>query len=67
MPTLAARRGRDGLASQKGCRKAQVSVDPLSNTPLLDQVVTPADLRRLSEKQLRQLANELRQETIDAV
>ncbi|HJZ33013.1 MAG TPA: 1-deoxy-D-xylulose-5-phosphate synthase N-terminal domain-containing protein, partial [Hyphomicrobiaceae bacterium] len=38
-----------------------------SKSPLLDQVVTPDDLRRLPEKQLRQLADELRQETIDAV
>ena len=38
-----------------------------SKTPLLDQVNTPADLRRLDESQLRQVADELRQETIDAV
>jgi 1-deoxy-D-xylulose-5-phosphate synthase len=38
-----------------------------SKTPLLDGVKTPADLRRLETKQLRQLADELRQETIDAV
>ncbi len=38
-----------------------------SKTPLLDQVKTPADLRRLEGGQLRQLADELRQETIDAV
>jgi 1-deoxy-D-xylulose-5-phosphate synthase len=38
-----------------------------SKTPLLDQVKTPADLRRLDTGQLRQLADELRQETIDAV
>jgi 1-deoxy-D-xylulose-5-phosphate synthase len=38
-----------------------------SKTPLLDQVKTPADLRRLESAQLRQLADELRQETIDAV
>ncbi|WP_420141645.1 1-deoxy-D-xylulose-5-phosphate synthase [Sphingomonas sp.] len=36
-------------------------------TPLLDQVITPADLRRLAPEQLRQLADELRQETIAAV
>src|SRR5262245_13700313 len=42
-------------------------VDHPSKTPLLDQVVTPDDLRRLPEKQLGQLADELRQETIDAV
>jgi 1-deoxy-D-xylulose-5-phosphate synthase len=38
-----------------------------SKTPLLDQINMPADLRRLDSKQLRQLADELRQETIDAV
>ena len=38
-----------------------------STTPLLDQVHTPADLRRLNEASLRQLADELRQETINAV
>jgi 1-deoxy-D-xylulose-5-phosphate synthase len=38
-----------------------------SKTPLLDQVKTPADLRRLDSGQLRQLADELRQETVDAV
>ncbi len=38
-----------------------------SKTPLLDQITTPADLRRLETRQLRQVADELRQETIDAV
>src|SRR5437868_12311657 len=38
-----------------------------SNTPLLDQIHTPDELRRLEESQLRQVADELRQETIDAV
>jgi len=38
-----------------------------SNTPLLDQIHTPDDLRRLEESQLRQVADELRTETIDAV
>jgi 1-deoxy-D-xylulose-5-phosphate synthase len=38
-----------------------------SKTPLLDLVKTPSDLRKLEEAQLRQLADELRQETIDAV
>jgi len=40
---------------------------PTSKTPLLDRVNTPEDLRKLSEKELKQLADELRQETIDAV
>jgi 1-deoxy-D-xylulose-5-phosphate synthase len=38
-----------------------------SKTPLLDQIKTPADLRRFDAQQLRQVADELRQETIDAV
>ncbi|MEO9190370.1 MAG: 1-deoxy-D-xylulose-5-phosphate synthase [Acetobacteraceae bacterium] len=36
-------------------------------TPLLDRVRSPADLRNFSPEQLRQLADELRAETIDAV
>ena len=36
-------------------------------TPLLDAVKVPADLRKLNEEQLPQLAAELRAETIDAV
>jgi 1-deoxy-D-xylulose-5-phosphate synthase len=37
------------------------------HTPLLDQVSTPADLKRLSDSQLDGLAHELRAETISAV
>ncbi len=37
------------------------------NTPLLDTVQFPADLRKLRVDQLRQLADELRAETISAV
>ena len=36
-------------------------------TPLLDRVRFPADLRNFSPEQLRQVADELRAETIDAV
>ncbi len=36
-------------------------------TPLLDQVKEPADLRRLDEEQLRDFADELRSEMIEAV
>ncbi|MEQ1670338.1 MAG: 1-deoxy-D-xylulose-5-phosphate synthase N-terminal domain-containing protein, partial [Hyphomicrobium sp.] len=35
--------------------------------PLLDKVVTPEDLRKLPATDLRQLADELRAETVDAV
>ena len=38
-----------------------------SKTPLLDTIDDPADLRKLTTPSLRQLADELRQETIDAV
>jgi 1-deoxy-D-xylulose-5-phosphate synthase len=38
-----------------------------SKTPLLDTIATPADLRRLNEADLAQVADELRIETIDAV
>ncbi|MBQ0823184.1 1-deoxy-D-xylulose-5-phosphate synthase [Microvirga terrae] len=37
------------------------------STPLLDTIKTPDDLRRLHENQLRQVADELRTETISAV
>jgi 1-deoxy-D-xylulose-5-phosphate synthase len=40
---------------------------PSARTPLLDTVRQPSDLKLLSDAQLRQVADELRQETIDAV
>src|SRR5512132_3414754 len=39
----------------------------MSDTPLLDKIASPADTRGLSGPELRQLADELRAETIDAV
>src|SRR3984957_1071438 len=54
----------------KGCRtrirRMSLSQSP-SKTPLLDKVDIPADLRRLEASQLRQVADELRQEMISAV
>jgi 1-deoxy-D-xylulose-5-phosphate synthase len=41
--------------------------DVITKTPLLDTVAVPADLRKLAPGQLRQLADELRAETISAV
>src|ERR1700691_318687 len=38
-----------------------------TKTPLLDTIKEPRDLRKLSRAQLKQLADELRQETIAAV
>jgi 1-deoxy-D-xylulose-5-phosphate synthase len=46
------------------------AMEPLnenSKTPLLDQVIEPKDMREFSDEQLRQLADELRHEMIDAV
>jgi len=46
----------------------QSGVTPLAvATPLLDTIRVPADLRKLEPSQLRQVADELRAETIDAV
>ena len=39
----------------------------MPNTPLLDTIHYPADLRKLEKKQLPQLASELREELVDAV
>lgn len=36
-------------------------------TPTLDRVTTPADMKALSDRELRMLADELRAETISAV
>jgi 1-deoxy-D-xylulose-5-phosphate synthase len=38
-----------------------------NQTPLLDRISTPADLRALSDHELKQLASEVRQAMIDAV
>src|SRR4249919_471687 len=43
------------------------NVRMMSQTPLLDTLEGPEDLRRLPEADLRQLADELRSETISAV
>src|SRR5437868_10160393 len=44
-----------------------IAVTTFSKTPLLDTIRTPDDLRKLEIEQVRQVADELRQETIDAV
>jgi len=38
-----------------------------TETPLLDQIHTPKDMRQLTDDELKRLADELRQETISAV
>jgi len=42
-------------------------VTPVSKTPLLDAINDPADLRALPREALKQVADELRRETIDVV
>ena len=39
----------------------------MPNTPLLDEINYPSDLKKLKEEQLPQLAKELREELVDAV
>ncbi len=45
----------------------QLPTNPMPATPLLDQVDVPDDLKRIDDKDLPQLASELRAEMIDAV
>ncbi|MBP1859541.1 1-deoxy-D-xylulose-5-phosphate synthase [Rhizobium herbae] len=45
----------------------QLPVNPMPATPLLDQVVYPDDLKKIDDKDLVQLATELRAEMVDAV
>ncbi len=42
-------------------------MSPAPHTPTLDRVKFPSDMRNMSNEQLKQLADELRAETIDAV
>jgi 1-deoxy-D-xylulose-5-phosphate synthase len=46
---------------------SQAAAPQASTTSLLDLIKTPADLRRLESRRLRQVADDLRAETIDAV
>ncbi len=52
---------------QAGDEFCKVSYRPMTKTPLLDKVKYPADMRGFGDDELKQLADELRQETIDAV
>src|SRR5579871_4893471 len=47
--------------------REQSSAGISNRTPLLDRIRYPSDLRALEERDLRQVADELRQELIDAV
>ena len=46
---------------------ASIQLPTRPATPMLDRVRTPADLRNFSVEQLRQVADELRAETVDVV
>ena len=43
------------------------SAKPMTVTPILDRVRLPADMKGLSDTELKKLADELRTETIAAV
>src|SRR5260370_8670480 len=53
-------------AARPDLQNWNIAVTVFSKTPLLDTIHTPDDLRRLKVQQIRQVADELRQETIDA-
>lgn len=63
--------GRDhhkGLGRLSGRdQKGDLKISTASNTPLLDKVETPADLRQLEESELPQLSKELRQDLVEIV
>ncbi len=46
---------------------ASIPLPPRPATPMLDRVSVPSDLRNFSAEQLRQIADELRAETVDVV
>jgi 1-deoxy-D-xylulose-5-phosphate synthase len=64
-------RAKRALQQDSFCEVEAHDVQPLApgrpSTPLLDTVKWPQDLRKLKPSQLRQLADELREETIDTV
>jgi 1-deoxy-D-xylulose-5-phosphate synthase len=65
MVRLGVRVGIRYAATSKRCALGKRLSKP--STPLLDQIESPADLRKLKENDLAQLAEELRAETISAV
>src|SRR3982751_4100397 len=53
--------------SRSDMQNWNIAVTAFSKTPLLDTIKTPDDLRKLKIEQVRQVADELRAETISAV
>jgi 1-deoxy-D-xylulose-5-phosphate synthase len=58
---------RNNIGRKRAMGLGGAAMSDRPDTPLLDQVATPEDLRRLQRGQLRRLADELREETISAV
>jgi 1-deoxy-D-xylulose-5-phosphate synthase len=56
-----------GPAASAGMFMVELRLSEASKTPLLDRIQLPRDLKNLSAEQLRDLADELRYETISAV
>src|SRR5882757_3473496 len=56
-----------GQAGPCAARRRRMGTRMLANSRLLDSVNSPADLRALASDSLRRVADELRQEVIDAV
>jgi len=60
----------DSQRKAPGASRLPINEAPVttpSKTPLLDTIAAPSDLRRLTEEDLPQVADELRTETIEAV
>ena len=60
------KRRHDLLCREIYEKAARVTQTP-PHTPLLDRVTTPADLKIMSDRELRLLADDLRAETVSAV
>ncbi len=56
-----------GAGPKQEVQVTQLPMPPFLETPLLDQVDIPADLQKIEDRDLPQLASELRAEMIDAV
>ncbi len=65
MPSKSSQRA--GPAASTGVFIVELRLSEASKTPLLDRIRLPRDLKNLSAEQLRELARELRYETINAV
>jgi 1-deoxy-D-xylulose-5-phosphate synthase len=67
VPRLSIGRAPRFASAAKAREDYEACVTTYSTTPLLDTIKSPADLRRLPESDLAQVASELRSETISAV